>query len=197
MPNESSDLNGYLLVSGCCVVERERRLENKRIEHSPGLLDTGPVSAEDVNLRDQFEQGYEAITGNFVVVVLHECAGPAVPHRSGVIAVELSWFAQSVKEVHIILGHLVTEVDGLLHIPVDVVGSLKNVRNVVVIERAEPLIFTDTASALDNSLVIELTSHRVIQTNETVAKVFLKHVTMMVDKIAGGASHIATMYGLQ
>ena len=197
MPNESSDLNGYLLVSGCCVVERERRLENKRIEHSPGLLDTSPVSAEDVNLRDQFEQGYEAITGNFVVVVLHECAGPAVPHRSGVIAVELSWFAQSVKEVHIILGHLVTEVDGLLHIPVDVVGSLKNVRNVVVIERAEPLIFTDTASALDNSIVIELTSHRVIQTNETVAEVFLKHVTMMVDKIARGASHIATMYGLQ
>ena len=197
MPNESSDLNGYLLVSGCCVVERERRLENKRIKHSPGLLDTGPVSAEDVNLRDQFEQGYEAITGNFVVVVLHECAGPAVPHRSGVIAVELSWFAQSVKEVHIILGHLVTEVDGLLHIPVDVVGSLKNVRNVVVIERAEPLIFTDTASALDNSIVIELTSHRVIQTNETVAEVFLKHVTMMVDKIARGASHIATMYGLQ
>ena len=197
MPNESSDLNGYLLVGGCCVVERERRLENKRIEHSPGLLDTGPVSAEDVNLRDQFEQGYEAITGNFVVVVLHECAGPAVPHRSGVIAVELSWFAQSVKEVYIILGHLVTEVDGLLHIPVDVVGSLKNVRNVVVIERAEPLILTDTASALDNSIVIELTSHRVIQTNETVAKVFLKHVTMVVDKIARGASHIATMYGLQ
>ena len=162
MPNESSDLNGNLLVSGCGVVERERRLENKRIEYSPGLLDTGPVSAEDVNLCDQFEQGYEAITCDFVVVVLHECAGPAVEHRGGVIAVELCRITVTVEEMHIILGHLVAEVDGLLQIPVDVVSSLKNVRNIVVMECAEPLVFTDSASALDNSIVIELPSHRVI-----------------------------------